>query len=89
MNTINDYVSDVFQRLMKESAKLMRYSGRTTMSVADVETATKLNLPPTGQMVKIAVDGAKVCVESYAKSFEKDDEKEDTKDDIKIEVKIE
>lgn len=53
MNVLNAIVNDTFQKVAREASNLLKRSGRMTMSVSAIETATKVIL--SGELAKYAV----------------------------------
>jgi len=46
MAVVNSLVTDMFEQIAVESSKLVRYTGKKTLSSNDVQAAVKLLLPP-------------------------------------------
>ncbi|CAD7693040.1 unnamed protein product [Nyctereutes procyonoides] len=66
MSIMNSFVNDVFERLAGEAAWLARYSGRTTLTSWEVQTAVRLLLP--GELAKHAVSEGTKAVTKYTSS---------------------
>lgn len=61
MQCLQAFVTDMFTRLAMESARLTRYSSRSTLSSREVQTAVRLLLP--GELSKHAVaEGSKAVM---------------------------
>merc|ERR1711959_585850 len=52
---MNSFINDVFEKVASESAKLVRYNKKHTLSSREVQTAVRLLLP--GELAKHAVAG--------------------------------
>ena len=63
MSIMNSFVNDVFERLAGEAARLAQYSGRTTLTSREVQTAVRLLLP--GELAKHAVSEGTKAVTKY------------------------
>ncbi|XP_005609614.1 histone H2B type 2-K1 [Equus asinus] len=66
MSIMNSFVNDVFERLAGEAAQLAQYSGRTTLTSREVQTAVRLLLP--GELAKHAVSEGTKAVTKYTSS---------------------
>ncbi|XP_057588683.1 histone H2B type 2-K1 [Hippopotamus amphibius kiboko] len=66
MSIMNSFVNDVFERLAGEAARLAQYSGRTTLTSREVQTAVRLLLP--GELAKHAVSEGTKAVTKYTSS---------------------
>ncbi|XP_072616384.1 histone H2B type 2-K1-like [Vulpes vulpes] len=66
MSIMNSFVNDVFERLAGEAARLAQYSGRTTLTSREVQTAVRLLLP--GELPKHAVSEGTKAVTKYTSS---------------------
>ncbi|XP_027696764.1 late histone H2B.L4-like [Vombatus ursinus] len=66
MSIMNSLVNDVFERLAGEAARLAQYSGRTTLTSREVQTAVRLLLP--GELAKHAVSEGTKAVTKYTSS---------------------
>ncbi|XP_025286937.1 histone H2B type 2-E1-like [Canis lupus familiaris] len=66
MSIMNSFVNDVFERLAGEAARLAQYSGRTTLTSREVQTAVHLLLP--GELAKHAVSDGTKAVTKYTSS---------------------
>ena len=66
MGIMNSFVNDLFERLASESGRLVRYSGRSTLSSREVQTAVKLILP--GELSKHAVSEGSKSVTKFSSS---------------------
>ncbi|XP_017375707.1 histone H2B type 2-E1 [Cebus imitator] len=66
MSIMNSFVNDVFERLAGEAARLAQYSGRTTLTSREVQTAVRLLLP--GELAKHAVSEGTKAVAKYTSS---------------------
>ncbi|XP_007469932.1 PREDICTED: IQ and AAA domain-containing protein 1-like [Lipotes vexillifer] len=63
---MNSFVNDVFERLAGEAARLAQYSGRTTLTSREIQTAVRLLLP--GELAKHAVSEGTKAVTKYTSS---------------------
>lgn len=63
MTIINNYMSDMFERLADEAAKLLKYTGKHTLSSREVQGAVKLVLP--GELGKHAIAEGTKAVTNY------------------------
>ncbi|XP_023403847.1 histone H2B type 2-K1 [Loxodonta africana] len=66
MSIMNSFVNDVFERLAGEATRLAQYSGRTTLTSREVQTAARLLLP--GELAKHAVSEGTKAVTKYISS---------------------
>ncbi|XP_060012324.1 histone H2B type 2-K1 [Lagenorhynchus albirostris] len=66
MSIMNSFVNDVFERLAGEAARLAQYSGRTTLTSREIQTAVRLLLP--GELAKHAVSEGTKAVTKYTSS---------------------
>ncbi|KAM7121602.1 histone H2B type 2-K1 [Molossus nigricans] len=66
MSIMNSFVNDVFERLAGEAARLAQYSGRTTLTSREVQTAVRLLLP--GELAKHAVSEGTKAVTKYTRA---------------------
>ncbi|XP_002715119.3 histone H2B type 2-K1 [Oryctolagus cuniculus] len=66
MSIMNSFVNDVFERLAGEAAQLAQYSGRSTLTSREVQTAVRLLLP--GELAKHAVSEGTKAVTKYTSS---------------------
>ena len=66
MSIMNSFVNDLFERLAGEAARLAQYSGRTTLTSREVQTAVRLLLP--GELAKHAVSEGTKAVTKYTSS---------------------
>lgn len=63
MTIINNLMSDMFERLAEEAARLQKYTGRRTMSSREIQGAVKLVLP--GDLGKHAIAEGTKAVSNY------------------------
>ncbi|XP_045419950.1 histone H2B type 2-E1 [Lemur catta] len=66
MSVMNSLVNDMFERLAGEAARLAQYSGQTTLTSREVQTAVRLLLP--GELAKHAVSEGTKAVTKYTSS---------------------
>ncbi|XP_038280893.1 histone H2B type 2-E1 isoform X1 [Canis lupus familiaris] len=66
MSIMNSFVNDVFEWLAGEAARLAQYSGRTTLTSREVQTAVRLLLP--GELAKHAVSESTKAITKYTSS---------------------
>ncbi|NXB84838.1 H2B protein, partial [Vidua macroura] len=66
MSIMNSFVNDMLERLAVEASRLAQYSGRTTLSSREVQTAVRLLLP--GELAKHAVSEGTKAVTKYTSS---------------------
>ena len=64
MGIMNSFVNDIFERIATESGRLVRYSGRSTLSSREVRTAIRLILP--GELAKHAVSEGTKAVTKFS-----------------------
>ena len=64
MAIMNSFISDSFDRLSQEAARLVRYNKRHTMSSREVQSAVKLTLP--GELAKHAVSEGTKAVTKFS-----------------------
>lgn len=65
MGIMNSFVSDIFERIASEAARLVLYNRKRTLSSREIQSATKLILP--GELAKHAVSEAAKAIHSYLK----------------------
>ena len=63
MSIMNSFINDVFEKISLESAKLVRYNKKQTLSSREVQTAVRLLLP--GELAKHAVSEGTKAVTKY------------------------
>ena len=63
MSILNSFVTDIFEQLCAEAAKLSRYSKKATLSSREVQTAVRLVLP--GELAKHAVSEGTKAVTKF------------------------
>ena len=63
MSVMNSFVHDVFDKVMAEAAKLVRYNKKATLSSREVQTAVRLSLP--GELAKHAVSEGTKAVTKF------------------------
>ena len=61
---MNSFIYDIFEKISGESAKLVRYNKKHTLSSREVQTAVKLLLP--GELAKHAVSEGTKAVTKYS-----------------------
>ena len=66
MRVMNDFMHDIFTRLVDEAAGLVKVANKSTLSSAEFQTATRLILP--GELSKHAVSDATKAVSNFMKS---------------------
>ena len=66
MSITNSFVNNLFERLAGEATRLAQYSGRTTLTSREVQTAVRLLLP--GELAKHAVSEGNKAVTKYTSS---------------------
>ncbi|XGW23095.1 hypothetical protein V3C99_005384 [Haemonchus contortus] len=63
MSIMNSFVNDIVERLAVESARLVRYNNRTTITPRDINSAARLTLP--GEVATQAVTHSRVAVAKH------------------------
>uniref|UniRef100_A0A803N6H4 Core Histone H2A/H2B/H3 domain-containing protein n=2 Tax=Chenopodium quinoa TaxID=63459 RepID=A0A803N6H4_CHEQI len=63
MTVINNFMSDMFERLAMEASRLIKYSKKQTMSAREIQGAVKLVLP--GELGKHAIAEGSKAVTNY------------------------
>ena len=63
MSIMNSFIYDIFEKIANESAKLVRYNKKHTLSSREVQTAVRLLLP--GELAKHAVSEGTKGVTKY------------------------
>ena len=63
MSIMNSFINDVFEKISLESAKLVRYNKKQTLSSREIQTAVRLLLP--GELAKHAVSEGTKAVTKY------------------------
>ncbi len=66
MSIMNSFVSDLFERIATEAAKLAQYSNTKTLTSREIQTAIRLLLP--GELAKHAVSEGTKAVTKYSSS---------------------
>ncbi|XP_014205189.1 histone H2B-like [Copidosoma floridanum] len=69
MDVVNTFMNDIFERIAREAAILVKYNKHKTMTPLDIESATKLVLGG-GELTKHAVHvGSSAVVRFFNKTF--------------------
>ena len=63
MSVMNSFVNDIFDKVMGEAGKLVRYNKKATLSSREVQTAVRLSLP--GELAKHAVSEGTKAVTKF------------------------
>jgi histone H2B len=63
MGIMNSFITDIFDRVMTEGSKLVRYNKRNTLSSREVQTSVRLVLP--GELAKHAVSEGTKAVTKF------------------------
>ena len=63
MQVMNSFVNDIFDKVMTEAGKLVRYNKKATLSSREVQTAVRLSLP--GELAKHAVSEGTKAVTKF------------------------
>ena len=63
MSVMNSFVNDIFEKVMAEASKLVRYNKKATLSSREVQTAVRLALP--GELAKHAVSEGTKAVTKF------------------------
>ena len=63
---MDDFMHDIFRRLVDEAAALVKVSKKSTLTSSEIQTATKLVLP--GELSKHAINDATKAVATFIKS---------------------
>merc|ERR1712072_840645 len=63
MSIMNSFISDIFEKIASEAAKLARYSKKPTVTSREIQTAVRLILP--GELAKHAVSEGTKAVTKY------------------------
>ena len=63
MMVMNSFVNDIFDKVIGEAAKLVRYNKKATLSSREVQTAVRLSLP--GELAKHAVSEGTKAVTKF------------------------
>ncbi|KAI8524187.1 hypothetical protein RHMOL_Rhmol13G0130400 [Rhododendron molle] len=66
MTVLNNFVNDMFERLADEAARLLKYTGRKTLTSSEIQAAVRLVLP--GGLGKHAVVEGTKAVKAYLAS---------------------
>ena len=66
MKVMNNFITDTFDRIMKEATNLIQRSQKSTMSSREVQTSVRLLLP--GELAKHAVSEGTKAVTKYTSS---------------------
>ncbi len=67
MNIMNSFVSDLFDRIATEAAKLAQYTNTKTVTSREIQTAARLLLP--GELAKHGVVEGSKAVTKYTSSL--------------------
>jgi len=65
MNIMNSFINDTFDRIAGESAKLVRYNRKRTLSSREIQSAVKLLLP--GELSKHAISEGTKAVQKFTR----------------------
>jgi histone H2B len=63
MNIMNSFIHDIFDRVASEASKLAQYSGRSTITAREIQTAVRLTLPK--ELSDHAVSEATKAINKY------------------------
>jgi histone H2B len=63
MAVMNSFITDIFDKVMTEAAKLSRYNKKATCSSREIQTAVRLVLP--GELAKHAVSEGTKAVAKF------------------------
>jgi histone H2B len=63
MSVMNSFVTDIFDKVMVEAGKLVRYNKKSTLSSREIQTAVRLALP--GELAKHAVSEGTKAVTKF------------------------
>ena len=63
---MNSFVNDIFDQVMGEAGKLVRYNKKATLSSREVQTAVRLSLP--GELAKHAVSEGTKAVTKFTQA---------------------
>ena len=63
ISIINSFVNDIFERIVTEAGKLVRYNKKGTLSSREIQTAVRLVLP--GELAKHAVSEGTKAVPKF------------------------
>lgn len=63
MAIMNSFVTDIFERIASEAAKLSVYNKRSTITSKEIQTAVRLVIP--GELAKHAVSEATKSISKY------------------------
>jgi histone H2B len=66
MAVMNSFINDVFEKIASEASKLVRYTGKKTLTSREIQTAVRLLLP--GELAKHAVSEGTKAVTKYSSS---------------------
>ena len=66
MMVMNSFVNDIFDKVMGEAGKLVRYNKKATLSSREVQTAVRLSLP--GELAKHAVSEGTKAVTKFTQA---------------------
>ena len=66
MEVMNSFINDVFERIASEASKLLKYTGKQTLTSREIQTAVRLLLP--GELAKHAVSEGTKAVTKYTAS---------------------
>eukprot|EP00051_Salpingoeca_urceolata_P024382 m.427343 g.427343 ORF g.427343 m.427343 type:complete len:122 (-) comp20227_c1_seq2:720-1085(-) len=66
ISILNSFVSDIFERIAGEAARLAKYNKKATISSREIQTAVRLLLP--GELAKHAVSEGTKAVTKYTSS---------------------
>ncbi|OAF63542.1 hypothetical protein A3Q56_08749 [Intoshia linei] len=66
MSIMNSFVNDIFERCAAESSRLIKYTGKHTITSREIQTSVRLLLP--GELAKHAVSEGTKAVTKYNSS---------------------
>ncbi len=67
MDVLNSFVSDVFERIASEAAKLAQYTNTKTLTSREIQTAVRLLVP--GELSKHALSEGTKAVTQYSNAL--------------------
>ncbi|CAL8139010.1 unnamed protein product [Orchesella dallaii] len=68
MSILNSFLSDIFDRIAAEAARLVKYNNKTCLQARDIQTAVRFLIP--GELAKHAVSEGSKALSKYLKSNE-------------------
>merc|ERR1712037_50532 len=77
MDVMNSFITDIFEQIANESAKLSRYTKKPTLTSREIQTAVRLLLP--GELAKHAVSEGTKAATKFDSVIKDEKERKDSR----------